>query len=239
MKKLYKLILLPVILLTGCSSPPTVYVYAKYLNENQKNVLSTQFKKEDYNVEFNRLDFPTTINENSMLYSLFLQEPELIARAKSIVENMGLPLESISALTSGNHWYTKNSVALFLFPNNKRALGAIFRQDLSQTYQAEKCGGEHTLRLNEDGTFRLIEKPLSEKSLFEKPKVTKGSWFYRQYPYLELQKQGANYSEYYFEISNFTKHDKVSEIEFVKLAYLNSSHFVEGCYFLHGTRRTD
>lgn len=232
MNSLYKLILLPLILLTGCSSPPTVYVYAKYLDENQKNILSTQFEKENYTVEFNRLDFPTTITENSMLYSLFLQDSELINRAKSIVENMGLPLENVNALTSGNHWYTKNSVALFLFPNNKSAVGAFFRQDLIQTYQAKDCGGDHLLVLNEDGTFTLIEKSFSEEQ-----QVTKGSWLYRQHPYVELQKDGAKYSEYYFEISGFTESDKVSEIEFVKLTYLNSSHFVEGCSFLYGLRR--
>ena len=223
-----------VLLLIGCTNRPTVHIYAKYLDEPQKAFLSEQLTQKDYQIKFNNLDFPTTVSENTLLYSLFLEQREVINQAKAVVEKAGMTVEYTNALTTGNHWYTKNSIALFLFPKGSKAIGELFRQDLQHTYQAKECGGNYELSLKSDGTYVLLDN----NQLAEKRVISKGNWLYRQFPYIELQKFGADYSEFYFEISQETKRDNISEIEFITLNYLNNSQFEKGCQFLYGLRKT-
>ena len=218
--------------LSGCTNQPTVYVYAKYLNDNQKKEIQNKLKSEKYQVELNGFDFPTTITENTIIYSLLLREPEMINKAIESAADAGLPVHRTQGLTEGNHWYTKNSIALFLFPENRDRKHGLFRQDLINDYKGENCGKEFTLSLKKDGSFKLVvpseDKPNRQSD--------EGKWMYRQYPFIELQKKESSYADYYFEITQYKGRDKVSEIEFIKLISLNSGSLPEECSFLHGVR---
>ena len=49
------------ILLAGCASKPTVYVYAKYLSESQKKEVKEAFEEsEQYQIILNDFDMPAT-----------------------------------------------------------------------------------------------------------------------------------------------------------------------------------
>jgi hypothetical protein len=219
-------------LLSGCANQPTVYVYAKYLNDAQKKDIHNKLKSEKYQVKLNEFDFPTTITENTIIYSLLLREPEMIDKAIELAADAGLPVQRTQGLTEGNHWYTKNSIALFLFPERRDKQLGLFRQDLLNDYTGENCGKESTLSLKKDGSFKLLAssegKPNSQ--------AKEGKWLYRQYPFIELKINGAPYADYYFEIKQYKGRDEVSEIEFTKLILLNSGSLPEECSFLHGTR---
>jgi len=174
---------------------PTVYVYAKYLNDAQKKDIHNKLKSEKYQVKLNEFDFPTTITENTIIYSLLLREPEMIDKAIELAADAGLPVQRTQGLTEGNHWYTKNSIALFLFPERRDKQLGLFRQDLLNDYTGENCGKESTLSLKKDGSFKLVAssegKPNSQ--------AKEGKWLYRQYLFIELKINDAPYADYYFE----------------------------------------
>jgi hypothetical protein len=219
--------------MSGCATKPTVYVYGKYLEPPQVQQLTTQLSQNGLDVEVNDFDFPTTINSNTLLYSLLLQSPEAIDNTSAIAEREGFPINSVQLLAQGNHWYTKNSLALFLFPDGKKPKGTLLAQDLMHTYKAQSCGDGHRLSLNKDGTYQLTLK--TEDSTAE----TKGHWKFRQFPYLELQELNSPYANYYFEISSEQTKDQVSELNLTHLQLLNANSanpLAQECVFTYGLR---
>jgi hypothetical protein len=218
------------IALVSCASKPTIYVYGKYLSEVEVAQLERKLIEENFNVKVNELDFPTTISTNAILYSFMLKEPSTIDTVTEISEQLNMPIKSISSLKEGNHWYTKNALALFIFPQSTDKLGDLLMQDLVHRYQAEDCDSAIELHLYKDGSYHLsnIDESLGQQT---------GRWHYRQYPYLELQEKGANYSSHYFEISQSLEKDQISEIKITQLIPLSSYIIPQDCLFRFGLRQ--
>lgn len=106
--------------LSACASKTTVYVYAKYLDTTQKEEIKNVFdSSQTFRVQFNEFDFPAIVTENTLLYSLILLEPETIDAAAALSTTTCFPIKYTQGLSQGNHWYTKNSMALFLLPEGK------------------------------------------------------------------------------------------------------------------------
>jgi hypothetical protein len=114
-------------LIGGCANNPTVHLYGKYLEESKLQALTEKFKEQGLNVDANEFDFPTAVNSNTLLYSLLLRSPDVIDKAASIAELEGFPITNMQALTQGNHWYTKDSLALFLFPDGRKPNYSYFQ----------------------------------------------------------------------------------------------------------------
>ncbi|QJR80113.1 hypothetical protein CA267_004625 [Alteromonas pelagimontana] len=55
-----------VLFLAGCASQPTVYLYGKYLSDEQKTALIQQLRSKEYKVKLNDFDFPTAINQKRL-----------------------------------------------------------------------------------------------------------------------------------------------------------------------------
>lgn len=220
-------------LVSGCANNPTVHLYGKYLEEPKRQALTEKLKEQGLNVEANNFDFPTAVNSNTLLYSLLLRSPEVIDRTASIAELEGFPITNMQALTQGNHWYTKDSLALFLFPDGRKPKGTLLAQDLTNTYKGESCGDGQRLTLNKNGTYQLTLKTINNAV------NTKGHWKFRQFPYLELQELNSPYANYYFEISQIKSEDKVSKLNLTQLQLLNANSanpLASECVFIHGIR---
>ncbi|WP_242634875.1 hypothetical protein [Alteromonas sp. KUL42] len=102
------------------------------------------------------------------------------------------------------------------------------------------------LTLNPNGTFELIlgennanaQKTNSNSSSSTLMK-TSGQWKLRQFPYLELQENGASYANFYFEISQSKETDQISEIHFINLTTINVNSTTPlplTCVFTYGER---
>lgn len=233
MNSLNHILFFVVLLLSGCASKTTVHVYAKYIDNRQREEIRSAFElSEGYRVQLNEFDFPASITKNTLLYSLLLQKPETIDMASNLSATAGFPIQHSQGLSQGNHWYTKNSMALFLLPK-ERDKQPFYYQDLVNEYKSQGCNKATTLNLHKDGSFTL---KIITKNTNNDSDVVGGVWKYRQYPFLELQKKGSAYADYYFEIKRFRDVDKVSEIDFVELVSLNTGSLSEGCSFLIGTR---
>ena len=220
------------ILLMSCDNKPKVYVYAKYLSEQQKQSIAEKFEVYSYNVTFNDYDFPTSMTDNTILYSPFLQSNSVIDNASEVTSAIGMPIYNVQGLTEGNHWYTNNSIGVFLFPENRTSMETVFSQDLVGDYEAQNCGHVESLVLSADESF--VVKSVTNS--VDKDTELVGTWAYRQFPYLEFSRKGESYSSYYFEIEKYKEYDGISEVEFIKLISLNDGVLNEGCVFLVGRR---
>lgn len=100
-------------------------------------------------------------------------------------------------------------------------------------YKGQGCKEASSLHLYEDGSFVLT---ITSKNTNNDSDIVDGIWKYRQFPFVELQKEGSAYADHYFEIKTFRDADRVSEIDFSELASLNSGILSEGCSFIFGTR---
>ncbi|MDC8829291.1 hypothetical protein [Alteromonas gilva] len=233
MKRLVCVAVLAASFMVGCANHPTVYVYGKYLDNKQKESVKRAFEgSEQFNIEFNEFDFPVSITQNSLLYSPLLQHPDAISIASALSASAGFPVQRTQGLTQGNHWYTKDSLALYLLPEDIDVSTLLVHRDLAKRYQPQGCPRAIALTLHPDGKFNLQTK--EDKQHVEQ--VITGKWKYRQYPFIELQKDGDNYSEYYFEIKQFKGADQVSEIHYLQLVSLNPGYLSPGCSFVNGTR---
>lgn len=222
------------LLLAGCVNKPTVYVYAKYLNDSQKKEVKDAFERaEQYQIKMNDFDLPASISDNTLLYSLLLRDPEFISLAEDLSAQAGFPISRTQGLTEGNHWYTKNSLALFLLPEKQDSNVLLFQQDLINRYEAKDCENVTSLTLASDGTFLLGVQTESDGYMQDE---VKGTWKYRQYPFVELQKEGLTYAEYYFQIQQFSGNDVVGEVDYVELVSLNAGTLPDGCSFIVGVR---
>lgn len=222
------------ILLTGCSTLPTVHLYAKYLDNHQaREVKRVLEQTNQYHVELNSFDFPASITENTLLYSLLLKNGENIQRVSALSKSIGFPIAHNKALAQGNHWYTKDALALFLFPAIRNKEVHLFWQDLVHNFKGENCGADASLALKRNSVF-VLEIATAEQD--NSANTIEGMWKYRQFPYLELEKHGSDYSEYYFEIKHYSVVDQISEIAMLELTSLNTGHLPEDCKFLFGQR---
>lgn len=234
MKQTVCLSLFFALFIAGCTTKPTAYVYAKYLSDIEKERLIKTFEQSDkFNMELNEFDVPVEITESTMLYSLLLRDPNTISEAAALAESAGFVLQRTQALTQGNHWYTKDSLALFLIPKRKGAVRRLFKQDLVHHYEGQRCGEGSVLTLNKNGTFALHLRQPNAKTL----QLITGEYKYRQYPFIELQKDSLTYAEYYFEIEQFSETDQISKIDFIKLVSINPGSLPKECSFIIGTRR--
>lgn len=241
MKCLYQLFscLFLLMLLSACANQPTVYVYAKYLDDEQRNELTEQLEKEDLQVKLNEFDFPTTISTNTLLYSLLLQDEQTIDTTSDVTKRLGFPINSTASITQGNHWYTKNSLAIFLFPDGQRPADSLLPQDLVHVYVGEGCGDGKRLILHKNGTYTLELNREDENTGDSVTATGNGQWKFRQFPYLELQEAGAHYANYYFEISQNHTADKVSDLVLTSLTLINDNSanpLAETCVFEFGER---
>lgn len=117
MKILKGTFLIWVLLQAGCSSVPVVHVYAKYLSAAQiKQLKMSLTSSGEYRVVTNDFNFPASITENTMIYPIILEDLVVIDDVAELVSSAGHPVENFQAMTKGNHWYTNNTLALFIYP---------------------------------------------------------------------------------------------------------------------------
>ncbi|MFQ3237401.1 MAG: hypothetical protein ACI9C4_002985 [Paraglaciecola sp.] len=145
------------------------------------------------------------------------------------MNSISINVNSIAPLVSGNHWYTKDSIALFLITSEANANGQIMKPDLAQTYTSRDCDKSIALNLDDDGNYQLARELWSD----EQQLLCKGKG---QYPYVELRPEKGKSGYRYYEIFQAVEVDKVSEIQMLKLVPLQSHQLVGDCKFAFGLR---
>ncbi|MGB0937135.1 MAG: hypothetical protein ACPGTQ_06735 [Colwellia sp.] len=74
-----------------------------------------------------------------LLYSPFIQGDEPLERLTHSLSELGWTVPNVQALMAGNHWYSKDSVGLFLLPEGVKQGAKIAHQDLANDYESRNC----------------------------------------------------------------------------------------------------
>ncbi|KZN70495.1 hypothetical protein [Pseudoalteromonas luteoviolacea] len=218
-------------MLLGCSHTTTVHIFGKYLPDNELNKLQSALDQQGFEVETNSLDFPTSISHNTILHSLMLRDASALESVKLIATAHGFQIADIQGLKEGNHWYTKDAIAIYPFPQNSENT-PLLKQDLARRFKTAECALAFDLKLFSNGAYEISGGPVSN----ENKGLLNGTWHYVQYPYLELRPyKGISWSRY-FEIHQIVKQDKVSQIEVIQLRPVEKHHITQACFYEYGIR---
>jgi hypothetical protein len=218
------------ITLLACSSTE-VHLYTRYLSDTEIEKISLKLDESNFKVVTNTHSFPEEIQQSTLLYSPFIKGEKTLDVLINSLSDMGWAISNVEALVSGNHWYSQDSVGLFLLPEGVKQKDKIANQDLANDYESQNCDTLVNLRLNKDNTYQLS---FTNKNK-ERTDHLKGSWKIRSYPYIELTSFNERWW-FYFEIEQKVESDKVSKVNIIELKPLDLYPFFPKCSFANGVR---
>jgi len=204
----------------ACSSTK-VHLYSRYLSEQESAEITTAIEDQGFDVIANTLAFPDEIQQSTILYSPFVQKENGVDILIVILNKKGWTIPTVQPLFTGNHFYTQDSVGLFLLPDGIGQSDKIAAQDLVNVYQSNQC----------ESSIAFIyenEKPEGIAAL-------KGVWKMTSYPYIELTSPNDNWS-FYFEIQQKIETDVASKIKITELAPVDTHYAFPDCSFVYGQR---
>ena len=123
------------ITLVACSSTE-VHLYTRYLSDTEIARISSKLDKSNFKVVTNTLAFPEKINQSTLLYSPFIKGEKTLDILINSLSDLGWAIPNVEALVVGNHWYSKDSVGLFLLPEGVKQKDKIANQDLVNDYES-------------------------------------------------------------------------------------------------------
>ena len=123
--KLLSIIIFSITLL-ACSSTQ-VHLYTRYLSDTEIEKISLKLDESNFKVVTNTHSFPEEIQQSTLLYSPFIKGEKTLDVLINSLSDMGWAISNVEALVSGNHWYSKNSVGLFLLPEGVKQKDKIAR----------------------------------------------------------------------------------------------------------------
>lgn len=223
MKRRFCWLSLWVVLLTGCSTV-TVHVNTRYLSDQETRVLVSRLKAADFAVKTNQQLFPTQVASTTILYSPLMPDREAIFRLEELITD-DWPVSYIQALSISNHWYTKNSIGLYIVPNNIDPHKGTSSADLANVYTGWQCESNVVLNLQRDGKFSLQKDNQSYS----------GNWKITSFPYLQLS-GSEPYLHTYFEVSQHGEVDKISPVTITSLTPVENDFLADGCVLTFGLR---
>jgi hypothetical protein len=204
------------------------------LSDAEIKILTDNIIKLGFDVEQNTLSFPDSVNQSTLVYSPLSNDHDKLDRLMTILSEINWPISNTELMVSGTHWFSKDSVGIFLLPEGINKSEKVIAQDLVNEYTSSDCDKSVNITLYDDRTYQIIfSAPLNNAS--ENTEYLTGTWAMRSYPYIDLTSlDGYRWS--FFEIEQKTTTDKISEIEKIILTPLDRYRSIEGCRFTHGLR---
>ncbi|QBY05033.1 hypothetical protein E2K93_11840 [Thalassotalea sp. HSM 43] len=217
--------------MTACSSTK-VHLYTRYLTDSEIKTISEELESADFEVIPNNLTFPDTIHQSTLLYSPFIQDEDSLESITNTLTKLGWIVPSVQSLVSGNHWYKKDSVGLFLLPEGVKQNDKVAQQDLVNVYESRNCTTSVKVYLKADHSYQFVFANKDQ----EQTDHLSGTWKMRSYPYIELTSDNQIWW-FYFNIEKKQETDKVSNIEIVELHPEDKYKFFPNCSFAYGIRK--
>lgn len=225
----YSFLLFFSLIISGCTSKTSIFVYNKHLSEEKTTAIKNILEDHEYKVSIVEFDFPPEIQKSTLLYSLLLNDKRNVDSVISLLNSLNLNIQNVDFMQVGNHWYTGNSLALFILPENDKDK---FKKKYALTYTSDECEQDVTLTLDKSGTYEIIAPNISKELDAEKL----GTWHIRQHPILELRPSDSAFATHFFEIAEYKDRDAISEIDVISLSVLNSALLSEQCTIKYGIR---
>jgi hypothetical protein len=150
-----------------------------------------------------------------------------IDKIEATLIELGYNIKSIDALVASNHWYTKNTVGLYLVPEGYEPNSDNNIKNIAFHYQSEECETTTELHLLKSGRFTY--KIASNI-------IITGRWSITEYPYILLENDDP-YLSFYYEIKKSQRVDKISKIEVIELHPVNNAQIITNCKLIYGVRK--
>ncbi len=208
-----------------------MHLYKRYLSDEQAQRITQKLEALDYNVKANVLVFPDEIQKSTIVYSPFIDGEKNLDSFIAEIGQLGWPDVELQALFKGNHWYSKNSIGLFLIPEGVKQTDKMHSQDLVNQYNSEQCEVSAQLFLKRDQTYQLLYT--KDPNTLTEHKT--GTWTLTGYPYIELTSSNGDW-RFYFEIHQSNISDVVGKVDLLQLKPLSSHHVYPNCVFSFGVR---
>ncbi len=218
-------------ILAACQQT-TVLIYARYLPEADVQNLTNKLEQAEYQVEINEHPFPKGVANTAIIASPFLSDREALGNIEMILAQNQWPVYDVRTLTSENHWFTKETIGVFLLPEGIDPHEGTNVKDLSNNYTSRDCDNDVTLTLNPDGSYVITAQPVEGLD----PEVYDGQWSVRTPEYLELLTGAVYPINFYFHLAHNIEQDKVSKIKMISLRPVEPYDIFNQCELVHGTR---
>lgn len=217
----------------SCSNTK-VHLYSQYLNKQEVETISERLSSQNLTVVPNTLKLPNDINESTLLYSPLVENREVIELINTSLSELGWQINDVKPLVAGNHYYTKNSIALMLIPEGSVNIEKQQKLDVINTYNSQQCKNKKDqdikLQLNADNSYQLIDTPTSKHTAH-----LTGTWQITGYPYIRLTASNNKW-HHYFQIVKDEQSDQISKITTTTLKPLRQHHIYPKCHFIFGIR---
>lgn len=222
----FLLLLLVSTIIAGCAAPTVIHLNKRYLSDEKAQAVKHELESAGFDVEVNELKFPREITSTSIVHSPLLLEPDALKKTENVIVNLGYELDAITSLASNNHWYTKNTVGLYIVPDGVSTVNSVTLSTLAGTYESRDCDITSSINLSSDGTFSYQDS--ENKSLT-------GRWSISGYPYILLEKPSIHLN-YYFEIEESEVIDKIGKVSITTLQPRSSAREINKCEMQAGLR---
>lgn len=204
----------------------TIHVNQLYLTDKESQNIQAALEEQGFSVEFNNLLYPTDISSTSIIYSPFVTDKNAVDKLEDTLIFQGYSVSNVNALVSSNHWYTKDTIGLFIVPDGIKPHSGKNIEDIAFQYKSEDCDISSELHLQKNGLFSY--KKLDSLNIV-------GKWSVTGYPYILLEND-TPYLHFYYEIIRSKSVDKISEIEVIELKPVNNSSIISNCRLTYGVR---
>ena len=215
----------------GCSTTK-VHLYGRYLPAETLQSLNKTLAESGYRVEVNDFEFPGSIQQSAVIYSPLVENRDRVKELLVLLSDLDWPVDYVRMLKAGNHWYSKNSLALFLLPGEINPHNQSAIPDLSHKYIGRNCDADISITLKADQCF-MIEIGGPEQ---RRRQVQQGSWSFTEYPYMLIKPQDTGGWGYFMKIDKSIETDKVGNIEMLHLMPQDEYQVLAGCTFVYGVR---
>lgn len=227
----FRFIYLSIWLLTLSSCTSTkVHLYSSYLTDEETSNISQHLSEAGFTVIPNQLKFPPSVNSNAIIYSPVLKDISKVTHLAEVLQTKDISVTNLIPMTADNHWYTSDSMALFVIPEGVNHM-VVNKRDLAQKYLSANCEREVFLVLREDGSFSFFGETWNKKQ----QQLAEGNWRYKQFPYLEFVPDNGNWTTY-FTIEIKTVFDQIGKVTLYQLSPSSRHPIAQQCIFEFGIR---
>lgn len=227
--KLSIIFIVSILFLTaGCSSQSTVHLYGKYLEKAEIKKIKDTLTQAEMLVEVNRLSFPNTIGDNTLIYAPSRGSKQQAERVIMLLTKLGFAIDNTGLILASNHSFSANNMGLYIVPDDIVKRESMHEEQtynipLINEYAARDCQNSTTLTLQKNGQFRIVED-VWEKSLNAyNERVFKGHWQLKEQRFLFLESEQINYT-LIFERTPFTRkiaEGKIQGFQFLPMSSYN------------------
>ncbi len=224
--KLVAVLIIPTLLL-ACTTTTTIHLNVKYLEKEAQKKIVTDLNAAGFEVVTNKVDFPGDNLQSTIIYSPFLKNSESVNDVISTIKKHDYNVVQVDMLANSNHWYTKDSIGLYLLPTDFKPATQSISDKIIGDYVTHDCEQDASLFIKQSGEWSYQYSGGDD---------AKGNWSILDSTYLFIERDEP-WINLYFKFSFSQQADMLGSVNITKLIPLNDSRYIVKCGFIKGIRQ--